>query len=151
MQIINATAQSRDEIIGLLKSNNLPAADLPEVLDDFYIAIDEQKIVGLIGMERYARYGLLRSMVVHPEYRNRQIAGKLVQLLEQTAAGLGITNMYLLTETAENYFNRKNYQVITRAEVPEALFQSSEFSHVCPAGATVMKKDLEGKFTKPSQ
>ena len=147
MRIIKATEQSRNEIINLLKSNNLPAGDLPEKLDEFYTAMDGQRIVGLIGMERYSHYGLLRSMVVHPDYRNKQIAKKLVQLLEQKAASSGIITMYLLTETAEKYFSRNNYQLITRKEVPEPLFRSSEFSHVCPVSATVMKKELQNQFT----
>lgn len=147
MRIIKATEQSRNEIINLLKSNNLPAEDLPKELDEFYTAMDGQRIVGLIGMERYSHYGLLRSMVVHPDYRNKQIAKKLVQLLEQKAASSGIITMYLLTETAEKYFSRNNYQLITRKEVPEPLFRSSEFSHVCPVSATVMKKELQSQFT----
>jgi amino-acid N-acetyltransferase len=147
MRIIKATEQSRNEMINLLKSNNLPAGDLPEKLDEFYTAMDGQRIVGLIGMERYSHYGLLRSMVVHPDYRNKQIAKKLVQLLEQKAASSGIITMYLLTETAEKYFSRNNYQLITRKEVPEPLFRSSEFSHVCPVSATVMKKELQNQFT----
>ena len=147
MRIIKATEQSRNEMINLLKSNNLPAEDLPKELDEFYTAMDGQRIVGLIGMERYSHYGLLRSMVVHPDYRNKQIAKKLVQLLEQKAASSGIITMYLLTETAENYFSRNNYQLITREEVPEELLRSSEFSHVCPLSATVMKKELQSQFT----
>jgi len=147
MRIIKATEQSRNEMINLLKSNNLPAEDLPKELDEFYTAMDGQRIVGLIGMERYSHYGLLRSMVVHPDYRNKQIAKKLVQLLEQKAASSGIITMYLLTETAEKYFSRNNYQLITRKEVPEPLFRSSECSHVCPVSATVMKKELQRQFT----
>ncbi len=143
MQIVKATEQSRNEIINLLKTNNLPVEDLPDTLKDFYAAVDDEKIVGLIGMEQYSHFGLLRSMVVHPIYRNRQIAEMLLQLLEQTATNSGVTTMYLLTETAENYFSKRKYQVITRDEVPQALFQSSEFSHVCPVSATVMKKDLK--------
>ena len=146
MQTVNASEKCQNEIIDLLRSNNLPWEDLPASLNDFYAMVDEGKIVGLIGMERYAHYGLLRSMVVHPDYRNRLIADKLVQALEQKAAISGITAMYLLTETAEQYFSKRNYQVITRSEVPQALFQSSEFSHVCPVSATVMKKDLENQF-----
>lgn len=146
MQIVKATERSRNEIINLLRTNELPAEDLPGTLNDFYAAVEEGKIVGLIGMERYSDFGLLRSMVVHPDYRNKQIAEKLVQLLEQSASGSGITTIYLLTETAERYFSKKNYRVITRDEVPQALFQSSEFSHVCPASATVMKKDLKQQF-----
>jgi len=147
MQIIKVTEHSRNEIINLLRTNNLPSEDLPDALNEFYAALDEGKLIGLVGMERYSRFGLLRSMVVHPNYRNRQIAAKLVQLLEQAAAGSGITTMYLLTQTAENYFSKRGYQVITRDTVPQALFQSSEFSHVCPESATVMKKDLKKQFT----
>lgn len=103
----------------------------------------------MIGLEHYDGAGLLRSMVVHPAYRNRQIAERLVQQLEETASFSGITALYLLTETAEKYFSRKGYQTITRSEVPPLLMQSSEFSHVCPASATVMKKELSKKAITP--
>jgi amino-acid N-acetyltransferase len=91
-------------------------------------------------MERYGHYGLLRSMVVHPGYRNKHIAAKLVSILEQTAASSGITSIFLLTETAADYFERKGYHTITRDEVPGDLMGSTEFSHVCPQTAIVMKK-----------
>ena len=59
MQIVEAIEQSRDEMINLLQSNNLPTEDLPSSLHEFYAAIDEGSVVGLIGMERYTHYGLL--------------------------------------------------------------------------------------------
>jgi amino-acid N-acetyltransferase len=142
MQVTNATAQNRNEIISLLQANKLPTEDLPVSLIDFYIATDEGKVIGLIGMERYGHYGLLRSMVVHPDYRNRQIAEALVKKLEEQAIASGINDMYLLTETADKYFSRKGYHTISRDEVPIEVNASSEFSYVCPASATVMKKPL---------
>ena len=142
MQMVKAMAQSRNEIVTLLQSQNLPAEDLPTFLDDFYTVVEDGKIVGLVGMERYGHYGLLRSMVVHPNYRNKGIADGLVKQLEETATMSGITVMYLLTETADKYFSRKGYGTINRSEVPAELMQSSEFSHVCPVSAFVMKKIL---------
>lgn len=142
MQIVKATQQNRDEITSLLQSQNLPFEDLPIVLEDFFAVLDAQRLTGLIGMERYGHYGLLRSMVVHPDYRNKHIAETLVAQLEQEAGATGITEMYLLTETADKYFSKKGYDIITRDEVPAVLKQSSEFSHVCPASAIVMKKKL---------
>lgn len=142
MIIHKATEQARGAIKELLQSQKLPAEDLPGVLDDFYVATEHDQLVGLIGLERYGFDGLLRSMVVHPAYRNRQIAERLVQQLEDSAKASGIAAVYLLTETAETYFSRKNYQTINRGEVPPRLMQSSEFSHVCPVSATVMKKEL---------
>lgn len=143
MQTVKATQQSRNEAINLLRSQNLPSEDLPNVLSDFYAAIDAQQLIGLIGMERYGNFGLLRSMVVHPDHRNKGVAETLITTLEQEARATGITDMYLLTETADKYFSRKGYSIITRETVPAELKQSSEFSHVCPVNAVVMKKELK--------
>ena len=147
MNILEASASQRDAIIVLLQSQNLPSEDLPPTLQDFYVAVEDDQVIGLIGMERYGAFALLRSMVVHPDYRNRHIAEKLVQLLEEKAAASGIQALYLLTETAEPYFNRKGYTKISREEVPAEVRVSSEFSHVCPVSAAVMKKNLVNEPT----
>lgn len=142
MDIIKATSQQRDEIIDLLQKENLPAEDLPLDLSNFFTAIEENTIIGLIGLEPYGENGLLRSMVVSPNYRNQQIAERLVKMLEEQAINSGINTIYLLTETADKYFSRKGYKTIAREEVPTELKASSEFSHVCPVSAIVMKKEL---------
>lgn len=142
MDIIKATSQQRDEIIDLLQKENLPAEDLPLDLSNFFTAIEENTIIGLIGLEPYGENGLLRSMVVSPNYRNQQIAERLVKMLEEQAINSGINTIYLLTETADKYFSRKGYKTIVREEVPTELKASSEFSHVCPVSAIVMKKEL---------
>ncbi len=94
-------------------------------------------------MERYGAFGLLRSMAVHPGYRNQHIAASLVQELEKRAESTGIAAMYLLTETASGYFSRKGFIPAERDQVPDAVKSSSEFSHVCPVSAIVMRKSLE--------
>ena len=142
MRIVNAGDERRDEIISLLQSQNLPTSDLPASLSGFYIALEDDKIIGVIGMERYGQYGLLRSMVVQPDYRNKQVAKTLVDNLEQAAASAGIVSIYLLTETAAKYFEEKGYKTIERKEVPAPVTTSTEFSHVCPVSAIVMKKAL---------
>lgn len=143
MYIIEAGSQMRDEIIALLQSQKLPVEDLPLTLTDFYVAKEAGKIIGIIGMERFGQFGLLRSMVVHPDYRNQQIAAILVHFLEQLAAGSGIKSMYLLTETAAGYFSKKGYLAINRDQAPAEIKKSSEFSHVCPVSAIVMAKEIK--------
>ena len=129
-------------VIALLQAEKLPVEDLPASLDHFFVALNEDKVIGAIGLEQYRHYGLLRSMVVHATHRNKHIASSLVEQLEHYGKTLGITDMYLLTETAPAYFEQKGYQKIKREEVPAALQASSEFSHVCPVSAIVMKKEL---------
>jgi amino-acid N-acetyltransferase len=142
MEIATAIEEKRREIIYLLKKENLPFEDLPSDLSGFYTAIHDDQLIGVIGMEPYGNNGLLRSMVVDSSFRNRHIAEQLVNTLEENAKTREMKTIYLLTETAEQYFSRKGYVRIKRQDVPVELFRSSEFSHVCPVSATVMKKSL---------
>lgn len=142
MYISEATPHQLPAITLLLQSQGLPVEDLPADLDNFLVATEGDTIIGVIGMERYGQFGLLRSMVVHPGYRNRSIAAALVETLEHRARNTGIVAMYLLTETAEDYFSKKGFSGIVRETVPEEIKKSSEFSHVCPVSARVMTKPL---------
>jgi len=141
MEIIEAT-NYKEDIVALLSAEKLPVSDLPESLKNFLAVIESDELIGVIGLETYGHYGLLRSLAVHPNSRNQNIAGKLVAQLEKLAVSEGLKSIFLLTETAQDYFSRKGYQIIDRNEMPSEVQQSSEFSHVCPQSAIAMKKDL---------
>lgn len=140
--IIDQAHTYRDKIVELLVAEKLPVADLPETLENFIVAIQDGSVVGVGGVEVYGNNGLLRSLAVHPEHRGAGIAGKLLARLDSTSKRNGLTALYLLTETAPDYFERKSYIKIKREEVPAEVQRSSEFSHVCPVSAIVMKKEL---------
>jgi amino-acid N-acetyltransferase len=125
-----------------LKSEKHPSEDLSGDLANFFVAKDNALVVGAIGLEIYGDDGLLRSLVVKKEYRNSKIASGLIIDLENFARRLDLKNIFLLTETAENYFKQKGYLAIDRSEAPESLWKSSEFSHVCPSTAVLMQKTL---------
>ena len=80
--------------------------------------------------------------MVKPVFRNQGVAGKLLEAVEKKAIDNGLAAVYLLTETAPDYFDSKNYCKVLRAEVPLELQQSSEFSYACPQSAIVMKKSF---------
>ncbi|WP_158288321.1 arsenic resistance N-acetyltransferase ArsN2 [Mucilaginibacter psychrotolerans] len=141
MTIENAAAYQK-EAIALLTAENLPVDDLSENLPDFFVAIEGSEIIGVAGMEVYGNYGLLRSVAVLPSRRGQGIAGKLVGQVESAGKQKGLSALYLLTETAADYFKNKGYAQIDRAQVPTAIQISSEFSHVCPVSAIVMEKEL---------
>lgn len=52
-------------------------------------------------------------------------------------------SIYLLTETAKPYFEKRSYTIVERDNTPDVIRRSSEFSHVCPVTAVVMKKTLD--------
>lgn len=142
VEIVRANDNQRQPVIDLLLEENLPVSDLPQSLMNFFVATDNGQLIGAIGLEFFGRYGLLRSMVVKKEYRNQKVASHLLSELEEFGRTCGLTCMYLLTETAGRYFENKNYKIIARGEVPAEVQASSEFSHVCPVSAIVMKKEI---------
>lgn len=141
MKIVNAR-DYRPALVQLLQTEKLPTVDLPDQLDNFIAIIENDELIGAAGIERYGDYGLLRSVVVAGDNRGHGFAGELLVAAESRAKENGIKALFLLTETAADYFSRKGYRTITRDDVPEAVQQSSEFSHVCPVSAIVMKKNL---------
>ena len=140
IEIREADNPFRDAIVGLLQSENLPVEALSQPLHNFFVALCDGIVIGAVGLEKYDDCGLLRSLVVDPSYRNQQLAGRLINALEKKAVMLGIDCIYLFTETAPLYFERKHYSRISRSEVPLPLERSSEFSHICSISAIVMKK-----------
>lgn len=140
--IIDQARPYREKVIELLAAEKLPVADLPQTLANFIVAIQDGNVVGVGGVEIYGHYGLLRSLAVHPEHRSIGIAGKLLARLDGMSKKNGLTALYLLTETAPAYFEQKKFIKITREDVPAEVQRSTEFSHVCPVSAIVMKKEL---------
>ncbi len=127
----------------LLASAGLPTADLASA-HDFQSWVIEAKgsILGVIGLERFGREALLRSLAVASEHRQRGLARKLVARLEHDAQAVGIQQLVLLTETAEAFFRRLGYSIADRSQVSDDVKQSAEFRILCPVSAVCMSKVL---------
>ena len=134
---------SRQTAVQLLSAAGLPTTDLPSGrLEHFWGCGNPDKPNGIVGLEIHGPYGLLRSLVVDEAYRNRGCAKALVSALERYARLEGLSCMYLLTETAEQFFSSLGYEVVARSEVPDPIRATREFSGLCPHDAAVMKKPL---------
>ncbi|MEO7214367.1 arsenic resistance N-acetyltransferase ArsN2 [Mucilaginibacter sp.] len=132
----------REGVINLLSAEKLPVEDLPAQLDNFVVAIENDMVIGVAGLELYGDYGLLRSVAVDKNHRGKGIGSGLLARIEEMAISLNLEGIYLLTETAADYFSRKGYEHIARMDIPEEVKASSEFSHVCPQSAIAMKKSI---------
>lgn len=128
----------------LLLAVDLPVDDLgSQRLDGFLIAEDDDAVVGLIGLEVLGTVGLLRSLVVAKDARSSGLGGKLVGALESAAEAAGITELWLLTIDAEQFFQRHNFEIVDRTAAPDEIQQTDEFSSLCPGTAYLMRKSLD--------
>jgi amino-acid N-acetyltransferase len=86
--------------------------------------------------------GLLRSVAVAPARRGLGLGRALVAEAEEEARREGVRMLYLLTETAEDYFAALGYRAVGREGLPGAIVRSGQFTTMCPASAVVMTRDL---------
>jgi len=142
MGIRAATAQDLPNIQALLQRCELPTADLAEARIAFLVDERDGEIAGAIGLQRFERVALLRSLAVDAARRGEGAGGELVTLLEAEAREQGIDELVLLTQTAQAFFARRGYRVIDREAAPAAVLQTEEFRSLCPASAVCMAKLL---------
>ncbi len=125
----------------LLVASGLPTDDLSEQdLSLFRIEGSGDDLTAVGGLERLGNTALVRSIATSEAMRGRGIAGEIVKALEELAAKEGFENLYLLTETAEHYFESRGYSPVRRSDVPESIRGSRQFSSLCPDSAIVMHK-----------
>jgi amino-acid N-acetyltransferase len=95
-------------------------------------------VVGVAGYERYGTDILLRSVVVAESWRSTGIGARLTADRLAHAKVQGCEAAYLLTDTAENYWERHGFSKIDRRVAPKAITRSHEWSAACPVSATAM-------------
>ena len=136
-----ASADDEAAVNALLTRASLPLDGVREALPCFVVAEDAGEIVGVAGIEACGatgEHGLLRSVAVVPEWRNRGLGRVLVTRAIAEAEARGAKALYLLTTTAEAYFPSFGFSVTTRDAVPDDVRATKEFQGACPASATVM-------------
>ena len=138
-----AIKDNEPEIRRLLADNDLHHEDITTArLKHFVLGWNEPKLVAVVGLEIKSRSALLRSLAVDADYRNRGIATRLVGQIEDYARSMEVGSLYLLTLTAESFFNKCGYRPIARDSAPAGIQETTEFRNLCPASAVCMVKYL---------
>ena len=137
-----ATAADTTRICDLLEREALPTSDLASAQPEFVVACEGDEVVGIGALQRFGTTALLRSVAVAAAQRGSGLGRHIVQVLEDRAREQGITDLVLLTQTAERFFERQGYRIVERQSAPSAVQSSEEFRSLCPASAVCMSKVL---------
>lgn len=131
-----------DDVKTILSKSNLPTSDIDLTTQQFIGIQSEDQLIGIGALELYGSNGLLRSMAVIYSGQKKGLGSTLVQGLIDMAKEHRVVQLFLLTETAENFFSRNGFSKINRSEVPEAILQTEEFTNLCPTTAVCMIRKL---------
>ncbi|MBS1188198.1 MAG: GCN5-related N-acetyltransferase [Burkholderiaceae bacterium] len=133
-----------DEIRSLLAGCGLPVTDISNASAIQFYGIEEHgKAVAVIGLEKLTDVGLLRSLTVAEAFRGQGLAQRLVAYVERMALDENLKAIYLLTQTAAQFFEKLGFTPLSRSEAPAAIQTSSQFSCLCPDSAALLRKPVK--------
>ncbi|MEM8569147.1 MAG: arsenic resistance N-acetyltransferase ArsN2 [Bacteroidota bacterium] len=131
-----------DEVKRILSKSKLPTVDLNLSTQRFIGILSSDKLIGIGALELYGSSALLRSMAVIYSGQNKGIGTNLVTGLLDLARKNNVSELFLLTETAEKFFAKNGFSKINRSEVPAEILQTEEFKNLCPSTAVCMSLAL---------
>lgn len=126
-------------LLSLLARCRLPEAGVRDHLSNALAARESGRLVGSAVLEIHADGALLRSVAVESDWRGIGLGIWLTERALELARRRGMRRLYLLTETAGEFFPRFGFRKISRAEVPVSVRASLEFTTACPQNALVME------------
>jgi N-acetylglutamate synthase-like GNAT family acetyltransferase len=133
----------------ILGEAGLPCSDLTAAhLETFFGCGSMSAPHGIVGL--YESVALLRSLAVSSKCRGRGCGTALVAQAELFAQSQGAREIYLLTTTAQRFFERLGYARVLREAAPAAIQRTQEFSTLCPSGSAFMVKRLPIKEVRCS-
>lgn len=131
---------SLGELAAALDAAGLRNHDLAEPGCRFYRLEGAAGVGGYAGLELYGSDALLRSVVAPKQ--GCGFGRHVVEATLNEARRLGVKRLWLLTETAERFFEHMGFTRADRATAPAAIAATEQFSSLCPASATFMKREL---------
>ena len=134
----------RQQVCDLLVAAGLPTEDVTaEMLEHFIVVELDGALRGIVGLEPYGTLALLRSLAVDSVWRSQGIAARLLERAERHAQGLGVTQLFTLTATAQQYLEKHGYVLIDRSLAPDEIREHAQFRWLCPDRAVCLCKSLE--------
>ena len=123
--------------LAALDEARLPTDDLLEGDQRFY-ALVQGEAIGFGGYCCDGQEVLLRSIVVASERRRAGSGRRIVAALLDRSREDGAERAWLLTTTAQPFFERLGFVVNRRDAAPRAISNTREFSALCPLSALLM-------------
>lgn len=132
-------------VCSLLSDFSLPLDGIEETR--FWIARNQNgSVIGCVGLEVHGKQGLLRSLAVRSEFQESGLGTRLAKHALSEARGLGLQEIYLLTETAAEFFSKRVGFVALEKEGKLSfdgdIKKSREFQGACPESAILMRRIL---------
>ena len=126
----------------------LAAAGLEEPARDdqaasFSVLRNEHGVVGCVALEVLGDDAILRALAIDPRFRGAGYGWMLADTAVNQARWRGVRRIYLLTETASEFFAAKfGFRVVDRSTLSKQVAASEVFTRPAGAHQVAMRLDL---------
>ena len=125
-------------IKNLLQKLDLVHQEIEKYIEDFIVLKTGNKLIGCAGLEIYDEIGLLRSVAIDRDFQGKGLGKKLVKEILKYADKKEIVDLYLLTNSAEKFFEKHGFNIVSRTDVDPQIKQTYEYTTGCEETASVM-------------
>jgi UDP-N-acetylmuramate: L-alanyl-gamma-D-glutamyl-meso-diaminopimelate ligase len=109
----------------------------------FFVLRNEDGTVGCVSLEVLGDDAVLRALAVNPKFRGAGYGWMLADMAVSQARWRGVRRIYLLTETASDFFAAKfGFRVVDRSTLSRQVGASETFSRPAEAQQVAMRLDL---------
>ena len=138
-----ARLEDMANVRGLLEAVGLdPSQATDERKRDFLVLRNETGFVGCVALSVYGEDAILHSLAVGLDARSHGYGWMLAETIVSEARHRGVRRVYLLTETASDFFAVKlGFRVVVPATIAPAVMESPLF-RAAPGGGVFMRLDL---------
>jgi len=106
-----------------------PATD--DRVSDFFTLRNENGLAGCVALEVHGDDAILHSLAVDKQYRGAGYGWMLADMAVSQARWRGVRRIYLLTESASDFFAAKfGFRVVDRSTLSKPVAASSTFAHI---------------------
>lgn len=115
------------------------------MLDDFLVAVAPDALAGCAALRLYpSGIGEVSGLAVAEQYQNKGVGRRLVELLIDRAAALGLRRVFAFTLTPRvEFFHRLGFRTVPVAEFPEKIARDYDGCIERAAGKIAVARDLD--------
>jgi UDP-N-acetylmuramate: L-alanyl-gamma-D-glutamyl-meso-diaminopimelate ligase len=129
------------DVLQMVKLGDEQARD--DQFGSFFVLRNEKGIVGCVSLEVYGDDAVLRALAVDPEFRGAGYGWMLADMAVGQARWRGVRRIYLLTESASDFFAAKfGFRVVDRSTLSKQVASSETFGAHIGANRVAMRLDL---------
>ena len=146
METRRARSEDLSEIGTLLQARGLPALPPGIAASNVLVGIEEGSIVGAVALDLVARLGLIVSVAVSAEHKDRSTAASLVGSLIARAHELGLRQLYALNEDASEVLSGLGFSPVSASAVPAEVKSMRSYPGRADETDGVMCLELETRL-----